>query len=345
MSLEYRVLGGPARDNALFVRVNAGTSLRRLLFDCGERCLDGVRPYEVQAIDHLFFSHFHMDHVAGFDTFFRANYGRDWGPVHVWGPPGTIEILHHRFRGFVWNLYAEIPGEWFVHEIQPGGVRCARFLAREAFEHPHDEGSAPADGAVLEEETFQVSALALDHGIPSLAYLVREPKRRNIDLRRLAPLGLSPGPWLRYVKDPAPDEPQAIEGCGRRYGLGELREKLIVESPGDSLAYLTDFRLDRETEEKLAEALRDCRTIVCEGQYRAADRDLAHKNWHLTVADAARIARRARAERLVVFHVSGRYSEKDRAEMLAEARAIFERADYPPEWTEVGGPTAPLAHP
>ncbi len=332
MALQFRVLGGPGRDNALFVRVDGGTSLRRLLFDCGEGCLSSVRTYEVQAIDHLFFSHLHVDHVAGFDSFFRVNYQRESGPVHVWGPPGSAEILHHRFRGFVWNLFAELKSEWIVHEIHGEEVRSARFFAREGFESAHDAGSVRSDGAVLREETFQVYAVALDHGIPSLGYVIREPVRRNIDLSRLAALGLDPGPWLKYLKEPAPDAPGRIEGAGGSYELEELRARLVVESQGDSLAYLTDFRYDSGAETKLAAALRGCRTIVCEGQYREADRELAERNWHLTVVDAARIAQRAGAERLILFHVSGRYSERDRERMLAEARSVFERTEFPPEW-------------
>src|SRR5690349_18809029 len=38
MSLPFQVLGGPTRDNALFVRVETGQAIHRLLFDCGEAC-------------------------------------------------------------------------------------------------------------------------------------------------------------------------------------------------------------------------------------------------------------------------------------------------------------------
>ncbi|MEK6237422.1 MAG: hypothetical protein N2C14_22145 [Planctomycetales bacterium] len=76
MSVAFEILGKPGRDNAALFRVNTGQSLSRLLFDCGEGCLSSLSVGEIQAIDDLFFSHFHMDHVCGFDSFSRHNFGR-----------------------------------------------------------------------------------------------------------------------------------------------------------------------------------------------------------------------------------------------------------------------------
>jgi phosphoribosyl 1,2-cyclic phosphodiesterase len=71
MSIKYEILGEPGRDNAMLATVNTGQSQHRLLFDCGEGCLHRVSRAEIQVIEVLFFSHFHIDHVAGFDSFFR----------------------------------------------------------------------------------------------------------------------------------------------------------------------------------------------------------------------------------------------------------------------------------
>ena len=105
MSISWRVLGNAGSDNAAYARIETGQAVHRLLFDCGAGCPSALEPGEVRAIDRLIFSHLHMDHIGGFDTFFRANYNRPTKPVEVWGPPETIRILHHRFRGFLWNLY------------------------------------------------------------------------------------------------------------------------------------------------------------------------------------------------------------------------------------------------
>src|SRR5262249_10927839 len=112
VALRFQVLGGPCRDNALLVRIDSGQGVSRLLFDCGDGCLWDLPFGEVQAIDHLFFSHLHMDHIGGFDTFFRSPFGRTGKVNHVWGPPRTAEVLHHRFRGCLWNMRQGWEARW-----------------------------------------------------------------------------------------------------------------------------------------------------------------------------------------------------------------------------------------
>lgn len=64
MTLAFEVLGLPAQDNALLVRVQTGRATHRLLLDCGAGCVSRLAVSEVQAIDHLLFTHLHMDHGA-----------------------------------------------------------------------------------------------------------------------------------------------------------------------------------------------------------------------------------------------------------------------------------------
>ena len=122
MAIQYQVLGLPGRDNALLVTVDTGQSLSRLVFDCGEGVLAQIPVADVQQISGLFFSHFHFDHVAGFDSFFRHNWSRPEGPVRIFGPLGAREIIHHRLQGVTWNLVAGLPGEIHITELD-GAVK------------------------------------------------------------------------------------------------------------------------------------------------------------------------------------------------------------------------------
>src|SRR4051812_25914205 len=122
MPLSFQVLGQPGRDNALFVKVDTGQSQTRLLFDCGDGCPHQLGPSELREVDHLCFSHLHMDHVSGFDLYFRINFDRAVKSNQVWVPDGGEETIANRFRGFLWNLVdgpdAEPKwGEWLVHEV------------------------------------------------------------------------------------------------------------------------------------------------------------------------------------------------------------------------------------
>jgi len=319
MSIEFQVLGDAGRDNALFVRIDNGQAVSRLLFDCGEGCLSALPFAEVQAVDHLFFSHLHIDHVAGFDGFFRCAYGRDAKQNHIWGPPETTEILHHRFRGFLWNLVA-------------GQLGTRRFELGEAFAVAHEEADRPYDGLIVDEPGYTVVVALMDHATPSAAYLVREKPRVNIDAGILASLGLRPGPWLKQLREPPADLAKTVVIDGQSHLLAELRERLVKTTPGDSIAYLTDFRMDEAALARLAVFLRDCKTVVCECQYRHADFELAERNYHMTARLAAEAARRARVGRLVLFHLSDRYGCEEWLEMLAEAREVFPDTEYPERW-------------
>jgi ribonuclease Z len=78
-------------------------------------------------------------------------------------------------------------------------------------------------------------------------------------------------------------------------------------------------------------------TIVCECQYRHADRELAQRNHHMTTTGVAALAQRAGAGRLVLFHLSNRYRFEEWTEMLGEVRAIFQNATFPEHWNVAAG--------
>jgi ribonuclease Z len=333
MPLTYQVLGSPGRDNALFVKVNTGQSQARLLFDCGDGCPHQVAS-EVREVDHLCFSHLHMDHVSGFDLFFRVNFDRTAKGNHIWVPHGSGEIIQYRLRGFMWNLVDEKQqGEWFVHEIGPDAVHTASYLAKEAFRTSHPQPEWPRrDRTILDGDGFTLEAILLDHGTPSVGYIVREAARVNVDTDKLFAKGLKPGPWVKRLRGTlaAPGETILIDNV--EYQLGALQAELIVSTPGDSIAYLTDFRMTPATADMLAESLQGVNTVVCECQYRASDAELADNVMHSTTTEVAAMAAKAEIRKLILFHFSDRYDADARREMLAEAQAIFANAVMPEGW-------------
>lgn len=337
MALEFQVLGRPGRDNALWVKVDTGQAQHRLLFDCGEGCLPAVARAELLGLDHLFFSHFHLDHVCGFDGLFRRIYNRESKPVHLWGPPGTVELMQHRFRSFWWNLHEGQAGQWEVRDIGPDGVTSAAcFFTREGFAQKHElELPGPrAPGLILEGPDFSVEAMSLEHHGPCLAYLVKEPDRVHVSPEKLVKNQLPPGPWLRHLKEGTLRE-QVASADGKLWTAEALRQELLWQTQGESVAYLTDFLLDDEARKRLIPWLRGTGVLVCESQYRHSDRELARKNCHATARSVARLARDAGVKRLILMHLSERYSERDWLGMLREARQVFAAADFPPGW-EIG---------
>ena len=331
MSIVVQVLGAPGRDNAVFIRAESGQAVRRFLFDCGEGCLSDLAAAEIQSLDHLLFSHLHMDHVAGFDGFFRRTFNRTT-PNMVWGPPNTGQIMHHRFRGFLWNLYKDQSGTWYVHDIYPNCVTTLRFEVNEAFAYAHPVEPQIHQGTIIDTATVTIGALQMDHLTPSIAYILREQPRLNIDTDKLAALGLHPGAWLQRIKSTQPGDNQTIMIDDVLHDLARLRAALLVKTPGESVAYLTDFLMNDDARERLAVALQGCTTVICESQYRHADLALAQRTHHITAVQAAELARQAHVEHLILFHVSDRYRRPEWLDMLREARSIFPNTHFPPHW-------------
>lgn len=336
MSLHIDILGQPGADNAVLLTADSGQTRHRILFDCGERTLDRVAAADAQSVEHLCLSHFHMDHVSGFDGFFRRNYNRPGAPVNVWGPRETLSLMAHRFRSFSWNLHADQPGEWDVHEIAEDRVESARFLTREAFATAHPLPPRVRRGdAVHEAPAYRIEARQLPHHtISTTAYRVVEPDRRNVSPEALAASGLAPGPWLQPLGDPGVDDEASVETPRGPARLGDLRRELLVTAPGDSAAYLTDFSIDPGTAawERAVAWLRGTRLLVCECQYRDADAALAYRHGHMNAARVGRLAAEAEVGSMVLIHLSSRYRREEWRELLDEVRAEFPKARLPEEW-------------
>jgi ribonuclease Z len=166
-----------------------------------------------------------------------------------------------------------------------------------------------------------------------MVYVVRESDRCNVDMEVLAAEGYAPGPWLKQVKDSSIPVETEIEVAGANRRIGDLRNRLLVHQPGDSIAYLTDFCLESEQkEEELVRLLTGCRVLVCENNFRDGDAELARKSYHMTSADVGKLAARIGPERLVVFHLSDRYTQDEWREQLEEVRTHFAGAIFPEEW-------------
>ncbi|MDQ7795076.1 MAG: MBL fold metallo-hydrolase [bacterium] len=101
---------------------------------------------------------------------------------------------------------------------------------------------------------------------------------------------------------------------------------VIVEGERGRLAYSGDSRWG----EGLIQAAQGADLLLCEATFQDRDRHLAAPTGHLTATEAARVADRAGAGRLVLTHIQAFY---DREVSLAEAQAV---AGGPVELAEEG---------
>ena len=266
----------------------AGLAVQRegetLLFDCGEGNQRQMMRFGVGfSFREIFFSHYHADHILGLTGLLRTMGLQDRSaPVTLYGPKGAQRVL-----GAAINLGIErnkFPVD--IVEIKPGD-RLAR-------------------------DDYELLVFETEHRADTVGYaLVEHTRLGRFNPERARELGIPEGPfWGQLHKGKTVTLPD-----GRMVGPAEL-----VGSPraGRRLVYTGDTRPHLS----VIEASRGADLLVHEATFGGDEMERAQETGHSTAAEAARVALEAGARRLVLTHISSRYS-RDAAELLAEARSVF----------------------
>jgi ribonuclease Z len=307
-------------DPGVYVEIR--WSKRALLFDLGHN--DSLGPTRLLRANDVFISHTHMDHFIGFDTVVRVALGRG-KTLRLYGPPGLIDNVQGKLRGYTWNLVDGYPLTIEVREFHPGEVRGAFFHAARGFlfseqpVQPLESNPQTNLFTVLEDPMFTVRAVALNHRIPSLAYSLEEQFHINVNKQKLHDAGLPVGAWLRdvkqYIWQGQPDDFRFTATLyeehrkeERVFVLGEIKDKFLTISRGQKIAYVVDARYDEDNEAKIVSVAQGADLFYCEAPYLDIDAEKARDRYHLTARQAGLMARKARVRDLVVFHFSPRYT-------------------------------------
>ena len=321
--VQPRLVNDPFSDPGVYLDFRYGR--RAILFDLGD--VGPLSTRELLRVSHVFVSHTHVDHMAGFDRLFRLCLHRP-SPLTLIGPPGFAAQVEHRIRGFTWNLLDENSVDFRLRAMDYDGTvltRAAEFRAREAFARRDAAPPEFPDGVAWMEDEFRIEAVALDHGIPSLAFALREVVQVNVWQGVLAEMDLSPGPWLneakRAVRLGLPDDHKVETPGGAGIHLGDLKGRALRIAPGQAVAYVTDAAPHRENRAKILALAHKADQLFIEAVFLERDRSLALAAHHLTAWEAGGIAREAGVRLMTPFHHSARYlSEPDALREEAFAR-------------------------
>jgi ribonuclease Z len=307
-------------DPGVYVEVR--WSKRALLFDLGHN--DSLGSTRLLRANDIFVSHTHMDHFIGFDAVVRVALGRG-KTLRLYGPPGLIDNVNGKLRGYTWNLVDGYPLTIEVREFDRKEVRQAIFHATDGFlpstptVHALMMHSPTGLFPVLEDPMLTVKAVALNHRIPSFAYALEERFHINVNKQKLHEAGLPVGGWLKDVKqhlwEGKPDdfrftavlfdEHRRME---REFMLGEFARQFLTITRGQKLAYVVDTRYDEDNEAKIVALAKYADVFYCESPYLDIDAEKARDRYHLTARQAGIMARKAGVRDLIVFHFSPRYT-------------------------------------
>ncbi|GAB6908469.1 Ribonuclease Z [Desulfosarcina cetonica] len=323
-----RLVNGPFDDPALFVPFRH--QHRALLFDLGD--IATLPSRDVLKISHIFVTHTHMDHFAGFDRVLRLMLGRD-KELFLVGPQGFLTNLAGKLAGYCWNLVENYAHRFVLHatELHPDRALTCRYPCRKGFRPDGEIIETPFTGMALNEPNLRVDAVHLDHGTPVLGFALHERFHINILNVALARLGLKPGAWLNHLKEMIyagtdPKTPVEISGSPdekpRIFPLGELEAAIVRISAGQHLAYITDSAGSPENMRKIIAIAEGVDQLFIEAAFSDHHQAVARQKHHLTARQAGMIARACRAKQYHLFHFSPRYREHPDL-LEVEARAAF----------------------
>ncbi len=256
-----------------------------LLFDCGEGTQRQMMRYGTGfSVHDIFFTHLHADHFLGVI-----------GLLRTMGLQGREEVM---------RLWAPEGGARILREAVHLGVERVPF-GIEIFEL--------RPGEKVERAEYDIVPYATRHGGGSIGFaLVEHERLGRFHPERARELGVPEGPaWGRLHRG----EPVVV-------GERTVRPEDVVgpSRRGRRVVYTGDTRPCAETVEAAAGA----DLLVHDATFADEEAPRARATGHSTAREAASVARRARAGRLVLTHISSRYADDPRG-LEREARGVFRR--------------------
>ncbi len=303
MPLSIRFLGTSASRPTVERGVSSLALVREgetLLFDCGEGTQRQMMRYGVSFnFGDVFFSHFHTDHYLGIIGLLRtmALQGRT-ELLRCWGPRGAARTLK----------------------------KCES-LGADRLTFPL-EVTELAPGDVVRRKEYEVQAIGAEHrGAVAVGWAVVEDIRRGrFNPDRARELGIPEGPlWGRIHH-------------GESVTLDDGREVIPsdlvgVTRPGRRVVITGDTRPCDAT--RLAAQGADL--LVHESTFGDEESERAVETGHSTAREAATLAQEAGVSRLVLTHLSARYT-RDVSDLEREARSVFPRTTIARDGMEIDIP-------
>jgi len=164
-------------------------------------------------------------------------------------------------------------------------------------------------GRFYEGKNFYLESEEMEHGIPALAYSFNLIGKTRINKEKLKKSGLPEGPLLKKLK-----EGKDVVHKEKKFKSRDL----IYKEPGKKISFVLDTKLNK----KILPFVKSSDLLVCEGTYSKELEKEAGEHLHMTVTQAAEIAKEGNVKKLILTHVGSRHS-KNMKGILEEAKEIF----------------------
>lgn len=289
MKFELTILGSSSstpifnrNPSAQLLNVNE----KFILIDCGEATQNQLLHFGLKAnrIDQIFISHLHGDHYLGLVGLLSSLHlnGRTKA-MDIFGPADLFEIIDLQFKLSQTVLKYAI-----------------NFRATNSFEPE----------LLFESWDVSVESFPLDHRIPCTGFKFTEKQRlRKIIKSKIEELSI-PIDRIPFIKKG--------ESFTDKKGKVHTAEELTTEAETPkSFAYCSDTVCSW----KYLKNIMDVDLLYHEATFMNDLLARAEETFHTTALQAAEVALKANAKKLLIGHFSARYRDLD--PLLNEARSVF----------------------
>ena len=264
------------------------------LFDCGEGTQHQLIKSTIKSsqIRKIFITHMHGDHIYGLPGLLATLglSGNSKG-IDIYGPSNLKNFIYSALK----NSYCKISFPLKFFEV---------------------ENSAQTNTNVFEDELMEVKCASLKHRLPAFGYRVNEKdKPGQFNLEKAKKLNIPEGPIYGRLHS------------GQRVKLEDgriLNGNDFCGKPrkGESFVYCTDTIFSK----RAVELSKNVDLLVHESTFSDKDEEMAFEKLHSTTIMAAKTALLSNAKKLVLTHISPRYTPKSLVkpiDLLNEAKQIF----------------------
>ena len=226
-----------------------------------------------------------------------------WHADHVLGIPGLLSTL--ALSGYNKTL--------FIYGPKGTKEKIKSIFDAFNFRREYEIKVEEVQGKFLETKNFYLEAKPMQHKIPCNAYSFVKKGQIRIDKEKLKKSKIPEGPILQKLK-----QGKDITYKNKKY----LAKNLTYSEEGKKITIIMDTLFN----DKIIPFAKNSDILISEATFSDDLKTQAEEHKHMTIKQAAEVAKKSKSKKLILTHISQRYENKSK-KVLEEAKKIFKNTE------------------
>ena len=235
-----------------------------------------------------------------------------WHGDHVLGVPGLMQSMSASGYNGRLQVYGPLGTSKFMEKM----FEIFAFDNKISF-----DVNEVQNGKFFQNADFILEAKELKHNVPTLGYSLTEKDKRKINIEYIKKIGIPIGPLLGKLQNG-----KCVVWKGKKVDLFKAT-KIVT---GKKVTIINDT-LPCKNADAIAKG---SDLIICEATYSSDLEDKSKRHMHMTAAQAAKLAKKAKAGKLILTHFSARY--KDTKDLEKDAKKYFKNVCCAEDFMRIG---------